>query len=129
MGATGLCHHRHMATTVLIVDDHPTFRRYARRLLEDGGFDVIGEAVDARSAVAAAESLRPELVLLDVLLPDASGLTVARELAARPSPPVVVLTSSRSEADLGPALHEAPARGFVPKAELTPSLLHGMVAP
>jgi DNA-binding NarL/FixJ family response regulator len=117
-----------MATTVLIVDDHPTFRRFARRLLEDGGFDVVGEAVDARSGVAAADALRPELVLLDVLLPDASGLTVARELAAGPSPPVVVLTSSRSEADLGPALQETPARGFVPKAELSPSLLQGMVA-
>jgi DNA-binding NarL/FixJ family response regulator len=116
-----------MATTVLIVDDHATFRRFARRLLEDAGFDVIGEAVDARSAVAAADSLRPDMVLLDVLLPDGSGLTVARELAARPSPPVVVLTSSRSEADLGPALHEVSARGFVPKAELSPLLLRGMV--
>ncbi|HEX2304035.1 MAG TPA: response regulator [Gaiella sp.] len=117
-----------MATTVLIVDDHPTFRRFARRLLEDGGFDVVGEAVDARSAIAAADALRPELVLLDVLLPDESGLIVAGELAACPSPPVVVLTSSRSEADLGPALHEAPARGFVPKAELSPTVLRGMVS-
>jgi DNA-binding NarL/FixJ family response regulator len=117
-----------MPTTVLIVDDHPTFRRFARRLLEDGGFEVVGEAADARTAIAAAESLRPEVILLDVLLPDASGLTVARELAARPSPPVVVLTSSRSEADLGPALYEVSARGFVPKAELSPTVLRAMVA-
>lgn len=116
-----------MGQTVLIVDDHATFRRFARRLLEDGGFEVVGEAADARTAVAAADSLRPEVVLLDVLLPDESGLSVARELATRPSPPLVVLTSSRSEADLGPALHEVSARGFVPKAELSPILLREMV--
>lgn len=116
-----------MGRTVLIVDDHATFRRFARRLLEDGGFEVVGEAADAMTAVAAADSLLPEVVLLDVLLPDDSGLAVAKELATRPSPPVVVLTSSRSEADLGPALHEVPVRGFVPKAELSPALLHGMV--
>jgi DNA-binding NarL/FixJ family response regulator len=112
---------------VLIVDDHPTFRRFARRLLEDGGFEVVGEAVDARTAVAAADRLHPDVVLLDVLLPDASGLGLARELATRRSPPVVVLTSSRSEADLGPALHEVSARGFVPKSELSPILLREMV--
>lgn len=116
-----------MGRTVLIVDDHPTFRRFARRLLEEGGFTVVGEAVDARSAIAAADSLRPEVVLLDVLLPDGSGLSVARDLATRPSPPVVLLTSSRSEGDLGPALHEVPARGFVPKAQLSAPRLRKLV--
>lgn len=116
-----------MGRTVLIVDDHPTFRRFARRLLEDGGFEVVGEAEDAGTAVAAVDALRPDVVLLDVLLPDASGLTVARELATWASPPAVVLTSSRSEADLGPALHEVSARGFVPKAKLSPTVLQGLV--
>jgi|SRR5262245_40405287 len=108
-----------MAATVLIVDDHPTFRRFARRLLERAGFVVVGEAPDGAGAIAAARAVRPEAVLLDVLLPDRSGLEVAAELAATDEAPAVVLTSSRSEQDLGVALREAPARGFIPKASFT----------
>jgi DNA-binding NarL/FixJ family response regulator len=116
-----------MPTTVLIVDDHPTFRRLARRLLEESGFDVVGEAASARSAIAAAGRLLPDVVLLDVLLPDASGIAVAEQLARRAPAPIVVLTSSRSEADLGAALRGVPARGFLPKAELSPSSFRAVV--
>jgi|tagenome__1003787_1003787.scaffolds.fasta_scaffold20909628_3 DNA-binding NarL/FixJ family response regulator len=56
--------------TVLIVDDHPTFRRFARKLLVRSGFTVVGGAVDCASALAAAEQLRPDVILLDVMLPD-----------------------------------------------------------
>jgi DNA-binding NarL/FixJ family response regulator len=108
-----------MGATVLIVDDHPTFRKFARRLLEQAGFSVVGEAADAAEAVAAARLLRPQAVLLDVLLPDRSGLEVAAELARHADAPTVVLMSSRSEQDLGVSLREAPARGFIPKASLT----------
>jgi two-component system, NarL family, nitrate/nitrite response regulator NarL len=108
-----------MAGTVLIVDDHPTFRRFARRLLERAGFAVVGEAEDAAGALASTRELRPEAVLLDVLLPDRSGLEVAAELATGDDSPAVVLTSSRSARDLGVALAEAPARGFIPKASFT----------
>jgi DNA-binding NarL/FixJ family response regulator len=93
-----------MGATVLIVDDHPTFRKFARRLLEQAGFSVVGEAADAAEAVAAARLLRPQAVLLDVLLPDRSGLEVAAELARHADAPTVC---------------EAPARGFIPKASLT----------
>jgi DNA-binding NarL/FixJ family response regulator len=105
-----------MGATVLIVDDHPTFRKFARRLLEQVGFVVVGEAADSCGAIAAMRELRPEVVLLDVLLPDGSGLDVAVELAGAEPPPAVVLTSSRSAGDLGVALREAPALGFIPKA-------------
>ena len=108
-----------MAATVLIVDDHPTFRRFARRLLEQAGFSVIGEASDAAGAIASTRELRPGAVLLDVLLPDRSGLEVAAELAREDDPPSVVLTSSRSEQDLGVRLREVQVRGFIPKASLT----------
>jgi DNA-binding NarL/FixJ family response regulator len=108
-----------MATTVLIVDDHPTFRRFARQLLEDAGFDVVGEAEDGAGAIEATRKLRPSAVLLDVLLPDRSGLEVAAALAGGEAPPDVVLTSSRSARDLGVALDAAPARGFIPKARFT----------
>ena len=117
-----------MRPTVLIVDDHPTFRRFARRLLEEAGFAVVGEVPDGASAIDAARELRPEAVLLDVLLPDVSGLQVAAELADGAEPPAVVLTSSRSARDLGVALREAPARGFIPKASLTGAAFAELVA-
>ncbi len=108
-----------MRATVLIVDDHPLFRRFARRLLEDEGFAVVGEAADAAAGLAAARELQPAAVLLDILLPDGSGLDVASTLAKAHYAPAVVLTSSRSACDLGVALNETPARGFIPKAAFT----------
>lgn len=116
-----------MATTVLIVDDHPTFRRFARRLLEHAGFAVVGEADDGAAAIRATETLRPEAVLLDVLLPDRSGLDVAAELAARWETTAVVLTSSRSAEDLGSGLEASQARGFIPKNELTASAFAALI--
>jgi DNA-binding NarL/FixJ family response regulator len=110
-----------MHVTVLIVDDHPTFRKFARRLLEEEGFAVVGEAHDGAAAIEVARELQPAAVLLDVLLPDRSGLEVAAALAATRDGPTVVLTSSRSARDLGLALQEAPARGFIPKAAFTGS--------
>jgi DNA-binding NarL/FixJ family response regulator len=108
-----------MAARVLVVDDHPTFRRFARQLLEEAGYTVVGEAADGASAVEAARLLEPEIVLLDVLLPDVSGLAVAEALAALSPTPHVVLVSSRSAADFGAALDGARARRFVAKHELT----------
>ena len=117
-----------MRPTVLIVDDHPTFRKFARRLLEEAGFPVVVEADDGAAAVEAARELRPATVLLDVLLPDMSGLEVAVTLAAEPDPPTVDLTSSRSARDLGVALREAPAHGFIPKASFTGAAFAELVA-
>src|SRR5262245_27417241 len=108
---------------MLIVDDHAPFRRMARRVLEAGGFAVVGEAWDGASALSAVASLAPDLVLLDVLLPDIDGFAVARSLAERPDRPVVVLTSSRSEAELGQRLERAPAAGFIAKDALSAGAL------
>ena len=110
---------RPMRPTVLIVDDHAAFRASARALLQAEGFDVIGEATDGAEAVAAVVALRPEVVLLDIQLPDLDGLTVAEELAAAPEPPAVVLISSRDATAYGPRLQATPARGFIPKRELS----------
>jgi response regulator receiver domain-containing protein len=74
---SGLCDDWHMGTSVLIVDDHEAFRRFARALLQAEGFDVVGEAEDAASAVETAARLRPQLVLLDIQLPDEDGFAVA----------------------------------------------------
>jgi DNA-binding NarL/FixJ family response regulator len=116
-----------MPPTVLIVDHHPTFRRFARQLLTEAGYTVLGEAGDGRSAVEEARRLAPEIVLLDVLLPDVSGLTVTHELAALSPVPAVVLVSSRGAADFGAALNGTPARRFLAKHELNTAALSALL--
>ena len=108
-----------VSTKVLIVDDHPTFRSTARLLLESEGFDVIGEAPDGLTAIAAAGELHPDLVLLDVNLPDLDGFDVAARITGHPDSPAVILVSSRDSSDFGPLVSRSGARGFVPKAELS----------
>ena len=108
-----------VSLTVLIVDDHPSFRRFAGKLVEAAGYAVIGQAEDGASAIEAVRALRPDIVLLDVLLPDRTGFEVAETLAAEPEPPTVVLTSSRSASELRPAVDTAPARGFIAKRDLS----------
>ena len=105
-----------MRPTVLIVDDHAAFRTSARALLQAEGFDVIGEATDGAEAVEAVVALRPEIVLLDIQLPDLDGLTVAEQLAAAPDPPAVVLISSRDAAAYGPASKRPLHAGSSPRA-------------
>jgi DNA-binding NarL/FixJ family response regulator len=108
-----------MKGTVLIVDDHPSFRASARRMLEADGYDVVGEAATGASGLALALDLRPDLVLLDVQLPDLDGFDVAARLTGADGAPAVVLTSSRDSSDFGPLVARSGARGFVPKAELS----------
>lgn len=91
----------------------------ARLLLQSGGYDVVGEAGSASEAVASARELEPDLVLLDVLLPDGNGADVAGVLAALPHPPGVVLISSYPARELGERLESAPALGFVQKDQLS----------
>ena len=113
--------------TVLIVDDHDSFRRSASALLETEGFDVVGCAADGETAFVEAERLRPDVVLLDVQLPGLNGFEVAERLAATPEPPCVVLISSRDASEYGPRLGAVPVRGFIPKRDLSGRALAAMV--
>ena len=123
MPQTGfVCDDSCMATTVLIVDDHPSFRASARTLLEDEGFEVVGEAENGKAAIEAVKRLNPDLVLLDVQLPDLDGFQVAKRLDKNGSPGIV-LTSSRDAADFGTIVTECGALGFVAKAELSGAAL------
>ena len=106
-------------TTVLIVDDHGGFRATARALLEAEGYEVVGEAADGANAVAEARRLRPDMVLLDVQLPDMTGFDVAERMAADGACTQVILTSSREASDYGELVDESPARGFIPKDQLS----------
>ncbi|MDA0185257.1 response regulator transcription factor [Solirubrobacter phytolaccae] len=108
-----------MATTVLIVDDHSAFRSRAKRMLEAEGFEVVGEAGDGASGVDAAQRLSPDVVLLDLQLPDITGFEVAEAIAARPPSPAVVITSTRESDDYDARARRSGACGFVSKAELS----------
>jgi DNA-binding NarL/FixJ family response regulator len=114
--------------TVLIVDDHAGFRHAARALLEADGYRVVGESATGGEGLAAAERLRPDLVLLDVGLPDIDGIEVTRRLSLVGSCPMVVLTSSRDASDYPPHFDHCGARGFIPKAELSGSALAAIAA-
>jgi DNA-binding NarL/FixJ family response regulator len=112
---------------VLIVDDHAGFRTQARALLEAEGFDVVGEAADGASALDAAAQLEPQLVLLDVHLPDLDGFEVASRLTDGGEGPTVVLVSSRDGSDFGPLVGRSGAAGFIPKAELSGAALRALM--
>ena len=111
-----------MRPSLLIVDDHAGFRASARRLLEAEGFAVVGEAVGARSAPAAVTRWSPDVVLVDIGLPDGDGFDLSAELV-RDYDAVVVLTSSRPIAGLQDRLRHSLAHGFIPKSDLSGSAI------
>jgi DNA-binding NarL/FixJ family response regulator len=117
-----------MPATVLIVDDHAGFRLSARRTLEADGYEVVGEATDGRTAIAAVARLEPQIVLLDVNLPDVDGFQVAALLSGRPGGPAIVLTSSHDREDFGDSVLASTAAGFVPKDQLSGAAVAALVA-
>lgn len=102
---------RSMGPRLLIVDDHPSFRREARAMFEKAGFQVVGEAVDGASAISASADLLPEIVILDIRLPDIDGFEVTERLADVPGSPIVVLVQPRMRRimDDGLLQHPRPA--------------------
>jgi DNA-binding NarL/FixJ family response regulator len=107
-----------MKASVLIVDDDPTFRQLAEELLLAAGLEVVGEADDAEAGMSTAKATRPDAILLDVMLPDGNGAVVARDFAALPWAPRVLLTSSSPDA-VGPEVIDADGVvGFVSKQGL-----------
>ena len=117
--STTPCIMRPVERTILIVDDHAAFRRSARALLQAEGLDVVGEASNGASALAEAERLSPAIVLLDIRLPDADGFEVAAALSARPSPPQVILISSRDASEYGDRMKNGDSLGFIVKSRLS----------
>jgi DNA-binding NarL/FixJ family response regulator len=117
-----------VSRTILIVDDHPSFRASARMLLEGEGYEVIGESEDGCSGMKAARSLRPDVVLLDVQLPDIDGFEVAVRLTADDPALAIVLVSSRAREDVGSLVSRSGALGFIPKSELSGDTLEALLA-
>jgi DNA-binding NarL/FixJ family response regulator len=117
-----------VSRSVLIVDDHPSFRASARALLETAGYEVVGEVSDGSGAIAAIAGLNPDVVLLDVQLPDMSGFDVCAILErSGVAPPDIVLVSSRDVSDYGDLVALSCACGFVPKGELSGEVLTALL--
>src|SRR4029079_13898549 len=112
---------------VLIVDDHPSFRAAARLLLEHEGFEVVGEAEDGAAGLRQTGALVPDVVLLDVNLPDVDGFDIASRICIDQTAPKVVLTSSRDPREFGPLVRRSGACGFIPKGELTGEALSALL--
>ena len=117
-----------MARRVLIVDDNSAFRTAARRLLERAGFVVVAEAETSASGIREAKTHSPDLAIVDVQLPDFDGFEVAERLSELDVPPRVILTSSLDGADFGALVAGSSALGFIPKAELSASLITALLA-
>ena len=114
-----------MPPRAVIVDDHAAFRASARRLLELSGFEVVGEAPDGAAGLALAHELEPDLVLLDIGLPQMNGFDVAAQLVDTPSK--VILISSRQRMDLSRRIRDSGALGFLSKGDLTPEALLDLI--
>jgi two-component system response regulator EvgA len=117
-----------MRRRLLIVDDNPDFRRLARWLLEDDGYEVVGAAGDGQEGLAAAGALAPDVVLLDVNLPDANGFEVAVRLTREQPSAAVLLTSTQERQDFDQLALACGARGFVPKDDLSAAELDRLLA-
>ena len=124
-----VCHHRFVAHTVVIVDDHPSFRASARAILEASEFEIVAEASDGAAALAAVAEHTPDVILLDVQLPDMTGFEICDLIELGDGEePAIVLTSSRDVVDYGDLVESSCARGFLPKAELSAEALSALIA-
>ena len=113
--------------TILIVDDHAAFRLEARQLLQAEGFTVIGEAANGEAALSLATRQRPDILLLDIGLPDIDGFAVADRLAALHPSISVILTSSRDESIYGARIRHATSLGFLRKDELSGDAIRALM--
>lgn len=101
---------------VFILDDHEMIRRGLRTMLEEaGGFEIVGEAADAKQALRVLPSLRPDVALVDVQLPDGSGIEVCRQLHALEPPVRALVVTTFDDEDARLAATLAGAAGFVSK--------------
>src|SRR4051794_37795961 len=110
---------------VLIIDDHVPFRAAMRELLERRGFAVVAEADGAKAGIAAVEAVTPDAVVLDVQLPDGSGIDVCRALTEA-NPGLVVLLVS-ADAQYGRWARDCGAVAFLPKVRLASADLGGLL--
>ena len=117
-----------VSPTVLIVDDHAAFRALARELLQADGYEVVGEATDGQAGLEAVCALRPDVVLLDVRLPDMDGFDLADRLATAGCRSALVVTSSSDDPLYPERATCCGARGFVAKHDVCGAALDRLIA-
>lgn len=104
-----------MATRILLADDHPLFRDGVGALLRARGFEIVGEATDGAQAVERARELKPDLILMDIHMPQIDGLAATRAIISEmPETRIVMLTVSDEDADLFEAIKSG-AHGYLLK--------------
>ena len=104
-----------MSPTILIADDHRLLREGLRALLERGGFSVVGEADNGRSAVKLAKQLQPDIVITDIGMPDLNGVDATRQICAEAPRSKVLALSMHTESRLVLGILEAGASGYLLK--------------
>jgi len=117
-----------MGVSVLVVDDHSGFRAETRALLEADGYRVVGEASDGAEALAQSHRLRPDVILLDIGLPDRSGLDMVEALRAQSPGTLVVLVSGRRETEYGDRVAASGADAFMEKRSLFPGAIPALLS-
>ena len=117
-----------MPLRCLIVDDNASFLEAAAHILQREGLTVVGAASSIADALTKARELRPDVILVDIMLGQESGFDLARRLAeADVGDPSVILISTHAEADFEDLIEEAPAAGFMPKSQLSASMIRRLV--
>jgi len=127
-GVPALAENGCVTPTILIIDDHAAFRALARELLEADGYEVVGEAADGQAGIDAVGALAPDVVLLDVRLPDMDGFDVVGALAAGGCRSAVVVTSSSDDPLYPERAASSGARGFVAKHDVCGAALDRLIA-
>jgi two-component system, NarL family, nitrate/nitrite response regulator NarL len=117
-----------VALRCLLVDDNPKFLASASRLLEAQGVEIVGRALSGQEAARLAQTLGPDVVLVDVQLGEEDGLEVARRLSTGARPTPVVLISTHSQDDLAELIADSPAVGFLPKTALGAAAIAELLA-
>jgi len=122
--AARVCDPTEVPLRCLIVDDNAYFLEAAADLLTRQGVTVAGVASDTAGALRLTRELRPDVVLVDIMLGRESGIDLARRLAGTNlGGLVIILISTHAEADFADLIQEAPVAGFVPKSELSASAI------
>jgi len=117
-----------MPVRCLIVDDSPPFLEAAAALLEREGLEVVGLVSNSADALAKTKELRPDVVLVDIMLGPESGFDLARHLDAAGTDASVILISTHAQSDFEDLLDVTPSAGFVPKSELSAAVIERLAS-